>query len=154
MSAARNIKCVVVGDGAVGKTCMLWVYTHNAFPQEYVPTVVTLSRQLYIVCIKVSYFTDNLLLENQDGGLHDTNEKLKLENTDVFIVCFSIISEPSYDNVSVKWNPELTNHVPEAPKILVGTKIDLRDNKEIISKLTEKGKAPLKKEAGEKLATR
>uniref|UniRef100_A0ABM0GQH0 Rho-related protein racA-like n=1 Tax=Saccoglossus kowalevskii TaxID=10224 RepID=A0ABM0GQH0_SACKO len=147
MSAARNIKCVVVGDGAVGKTCMLWVYTHNAFPQEYVPTVVTLSRQLYIVCIKVSYFTDNLLLENQDGGLHDTNEKLKLENTDVFIVCFSIISEPSYDNVSVKWNPELTNHVPEAPKILVGTKIDLRDNKEIISKLTEKGKAPLKKEA-------
>ena len=35
----RNIKVVVVGDGAVGKTCLCSVFAKREFPADYVPTV-------------------------------------------------------------------------------------------------------------------
>ena len=37
---ASMLRCVTVGDGAVGKTSMLLSYSQGGFPEEYVPTIL------------------------------------------------------------------------------------------------------------------
>ena len=49
----------------------------------------------------------------------------------------------SFENVRAKWYPEVRHHCPQVPIILVGTKLDLREDKETIDKLTEKKLAPI-----------
>lgn len=42
-----------------------------------------------------------------------------------------------------QWYPEVRHHCPNTPIILVGTKLDLRDDKDTIEKLKEKKLTPI-----------
>ena len=49
------------------------------------------------------------------------------------MICFAVDSTASRDNVRDVWIPEVREHLPETPVLLVGTKIDVRDNSPQIS---------------------
>jgi Ras-related C3 botulinum toxin substrate 1 len=146
MSASRFIKCVTVGDGAVGKTCMLISYTSNTFPTDYVPTVF----DNFSANVVVDGSTVNLGLWDT-AGQEDYNRlrPLSYRGADVFLLAFSLISKASYENVAKKWIPELRHYAPGVPIILVGTKLDLRDDKQFF--VDHPGAVPITTAQGEEL---
>merc|ERR1712093_182372 len=139
----KEVKCVVVGDGAVGKTCMLISYTENHFPVEYVPTVF-------------DNYEAQILVEGQEikFSLWDTAGQegyarirtLSYPKTDIFLLCFSVVNHPSFVNVKDRWYVEIKHHCPNVPIILVGTKADLRNDESTLETLRKDGKSPITEE--------
>jgi small GTP-binding protein len=92
------VKAVLVGDAACGKTCLAIAATKRECPKQidystnqYTTTVRHNGRQMQLTMWDTS---------GQDEG--DRNRAAAYQNTDVFLVCFSIISPFSFENIRTK----------------------------------------------------
>ncbi|XP_042226478.1 ras-related C3 botulinum toxin substrate 1-like [Homarus americanus] len=123
-SRGRVLKIVAVGDGAVGKTCLLVAYTQGSFNEEYVPTVF----DNYAGQINVDGKEFNYTLWDTAGQeVYDRCRVLSYTQTNIFLVCFSLVNPVSFQNISKVWIPEIRKECGQKiPAILVGTKLDLR----------------------------
>merc|ERR1712096_356165 len=91
-------------------------------PSEYVPTVF----DNYAVTVMIGGEPYTLGLFDTAGQEdYDRLRPLSYPQTDVFLVCFSVVSPSSFENVKEKWVPEITHHCQKTPFLLVGTQIDL-----------------------------
>ena len=79
---------------------------------------------------------------------YDRLRPLSYPCTDVFLICFSVVSPTSFANVKSKWWPEIQHHMPNTPFLIVGTKVDLRHDADTLANLQRKGYAPITQEQG------
>lgn len=70
---------------------------------------------------------------------YDRLRPLSYPQTDVFLICYSIISPNSFENIKSKWWPEIQHHAAGVPIMLVGTKSDLRGDEATLAQLQAKG---------------
>lgn len=142
-------KLVIVGDGACGKTCLLIVFSKDQFPEVYVPTVF----ENYVADIEVDGKQVELALWDTAGQEdYDRLRPLSYPDTDVILMCFSIDSPDSLENIPEKWTPEVRHFCPNVPIILVGNKKDLRMDETTKRELAKMKQEPVRIDDGRAMA--
>ncbi|OQE29372.1 hypothetical protein PENSTE_c002G02102 [Penicillium steckii] len=120
-------KMVLLGDGACGKTSALNVFTRGFFPTVYEPTVF----ENYVHDIFVDNVHMELSLWDTAGQEEfDRLRALSYEDTHVLMLCFSVDSPDSFENVGSKWIAEINENCPGVRVVLTALKCDLRKDDE------------------------
>ena len=112
-------KLVIVGDTACGKTSLLSVIARGEFPEGYVPRTVDPS------CPSIEIDSKRIEMAFWDTIDSDPvvcallRSRTTYQHTDLILMCFSIDSPDSFENIPEKWTPEVRQCCPNVPIIPV-----------------------------------
>jgi small GTP-binding protein len=147
-------KCLLQGDESVGKCNLLYSLQGGTYPPQYVPTVfdnwTTSKFYGYGVPKQVELGWWNT--SGQEG--YSVLRVLSYPDTNVCILMFDVANPDALARVESMWTPEIRHHIPGAPILLLGTKIDLRENHLVVQKLHDLGKTIVSTEEGIAFAKR
>ncbi|XP_029484092.1 rho-related GTP-binding protein RhoF-like isoform X1 [Oncorhynchus nerka] len=142
----EELKIVIVGDGGCGKTSLLMVYAKGDFPEKYAPSVF----EKYVTT--VTYGGKEIRLNLYDTAGQDDYDRLRplsYQNANLVLVCYDVTNPTSFENVLIKWYPEVNHFCRDVPVILIGCKTDLRKDKERTRRLKAMDQAPITYTQGE-----
>lgn len=139
---------MIVGDGACGKTCLLMRYTKDKFdPEGYIPTVF--DNYVADVHLPDGRHIELALWDTAGQEDYDRLRPLSYPDTHVVLICISVDSPDSLQNVYEKWIQEVKHFCPGLPVVLIGCKKDLRNDEGTKRKLWESmGRHPLTEQDG------
>lgn len=119
-----SLKCVLVGDSAVGKTALLVRFTSETFPDTYKPTVFeNTGVEVYMDGIQIS-------LGLWDTAGNDNFRQIRprsYQHADIVLICYSVANPNSLASVQSKWIAEVREHLPKIPVLVVATQTDQRE---------------------------
>ncbi|KAE9417388.1 hypothetical protein Angca_009116, partial [Angiostrongylus cantonensis] len=122
----KPLKLVVIGDTYVGKTTLLFAYTEKEFRSVYSTTVF----DNWSITVNIEHRTYNVNIFDTAGQEDYMHLRcLSYPNTDVFLLCFSLVDPKSLDVCQTIWLPEIRKYAGDnVPVLLVGTKEDLMES--------------------------
>lgn len=120
------IKCMVIGNSDAGKTTLIRTYIDKKFFLCPTPT----SYHEYKSKATATDGSKLRLKICDTSGLEmfDSTTRVNYDDTDVFVICFSVTNPGYFGYIRHRWLPYIREYYPKVPLILVGTKVDLRED--------------------------
>jgi small GTP-binding protein len=145
----QHVKCSVLGGENKHRVALLITYTRSTFPPkdrcvlfETCTAVITVEDvQVYLYLWDIPYL-----------GRVDNLRSLLYPGTRVLVICFSLVSPSSLEDVQELWLPEIKERCPAVPYILVGLLSDVRDSfEERAEEYRSRGWEPIPTAKGEEM---
>ena len=172
-SINRKVKCCVFGSPGIGRRDFIHLYLSHFYP-EYHPSNKQFlnTRQedpFPFVTLSVSVphegghaegeqpleMTQTVNLDvwyiKYGGEDYERLRALSYPNTDVFILCFSVVKPASFEDVRKLWFPQVFQHLPDIPILLVGLQAEMRSDPHTLQQLQTQNLSPITYEDGQKL---
>nr|XP_042699967.1 rho-related GTP-binding protein RhoN [Chrysemys picta bellii] len=118
-------------------------------PQNYVPTVF----ENYTASFEIDKQRIELNMWDTSGSAYYDNVRpLAYPDSDAVLICFDISRPETLDSVLKKWQGETQEFCPNAKIVLVGCKLDMRTDLNILRELSKQRLIPVTHEQGSTLA--
>jgi len=143
----EDVRVLLIGDKDVGKSSLWWTYLEGECPDSEKLTRLTKER---VNCQELLYgdVTYSIYLAEYEPSEATENLPLseRVTDVDVVVALFSIIDPRTFQNVKYKWCGQARDQNEDLPLVLVGNKLDLREEAAAIP-----GLAPVSTEEGEEV---
>ncbi|KAL3831906.1 hypothetical protein ACJMK2_023600 [Sinanodonta woodiana] len=143
-------KLVVVGDCGCGKTTFIKRYVNGDYNEAYTATGFDTYTTTYNV--SSTYKIQMSIWDTSGDAGYDRVRPLSYTDADLVIICFSVGNPDSLHNIVSKWHPEVREHCPVQPIMVVGCGTDMRTDNKVIQKLERRSQTPVTYEQALKVA--
>jgi len=130
-------KVIVLGDPAVGKTDLLRRFAKNHFEEKYLPTVgvsilkVPIELEDHITTVNLMFW--DIAGQPQFHMLH----RPYYNGADGMLLVFDITRSSTFSNINNWYSAAVKYGLSGIPRILIGNKVHLKDERKIILPMAE-----------------
>ncbi|KAI3927858.1 hypothetical protein MKW98_023459 [Papaver atlanticum] len=122
-----NVRVVVVGDSGTGKSSLIVTAAAETFPQN-VPPVLPPTR------LPADFYPDRVpvtIIDTSSSMEHRTKLAQELKLADAVVLTYACDTPATLDRLSTFWLPELRRLEVKVPVIVVGCKLDAREDTQV-----------------------